>query len=234
MADADTKPKIPAYVSHKTFTKFISDLESTGLPNQIDKSIMQNMSGSGQSAMIGSLEFLKLIDSKGIPTKALHQLIDVAGEDRVITLRSVLEGAYPFLFTGGLDLKRATTKQMEEAFRNQGISGSTVIKCISFFLAAAKEAGVAVSPHIKTPPLVRTAPRRTATPAPQGERSDEGGDEDGADGDDESTLRLKLPLLGKRDVVLTLPADFNEDDWKFLKPIFESYMDQLLKQQLLK
>jgi hypothetical protein len=234
MAEPDSKPKIPAYISHKPFTKFINDLELVGLPNQIDKSMMQKMSGSGQSALLGSLEFLRLIDSKGIPTESFHQLIDAKGDSRKAILRSVIEGAYPFLFGGGLDLKRATTKQVEEAFRDQGISGSTVVKCIAFFLAAAKEAGIAVSPLVKTPTLARPAGRRTASSGAQDARSDDPADDDDGDVEDETTVRLKLPLLGKRDVVLLLPADFNDEDWTFLKPIFESYMDQLLKRQLLK
>jgi hypothetical protein len=231
MGDLDTKPKIPAYVSYKTFYNFLNGLRESGVPAQIDKSMMTAMSGSGQSAMIGSLEFLKLIDSNGQPAPELQQLVDSEENNRGAILRSVLEGSYPFLFGGTIDLKRATTKQVEEAFRSQGISGSTVVKCIAFFLAAAKTAGIQVSPHVKTPALVRNPVKRGGQGGlPDDRGADVDADEDD-DGDAGTTRRLKLPLLGKPDVTLIVPADFNADDWKFLKPIFELYMERMLKDQ---
>jgi len=227
MGEQEGKLKIPAYISYKTFCNFISGLRESGVPAQIDKSMMSAMSGSAQSAMLGSLEFLKLIDSKGKPAPELQQLVDSSDNDRGPLLRTVLEGSYHFLFLGTIDLKRATTKQVEEAFRSQGISGSTIVKCIAFFLAAAKDAGIQISSHVKTPPLIRS---------PGGKRSAQGSTEDRPELEDEqeeeltNTRRLKLPLLGKRDVVLIVPADFNAEDWKFLKPIFELYMDRMLKE----
>jgi hypothetical protein len=190
------------------------------------------MSGSVQSAVTSSLEFLALTDSKGIPSKELHQLVESEEKDRPAILRSVLINSYPFLFSGPLDLKRATTKQVEEAFRAQGVSGSTIVKCIAFFLAASKEAGVQVSPHVKTPTLVRTAVTRKQSSLASAAQPDEDEDADKGVGSEveipSGMQQIRLPLLNKDAVILALPTDFNSDDWKFLRPILEAYITRLV------
>lgn len=45
-----------------------------------------------------------------------------------------------------------TQQQLEEAFRDYGVSGSTVRKAISFFLKAAEYAELQTSPHFRVPP----------------------------------------------------------------------------------
>ncbi len=223
MIDETEKPMTPAYIPYKTFTRFINWLHGTHIPTQIDKSMMSKMSGGDQSAMISALKFLKLIDSDGKPSQQFIQLIESNEETKSSLLKTVLERAYPFIFEDSIDLKRATTKQIEEAFKGQGASGSTVVKCIAFFLAAAKAADLEISPFVKTPLPVRNASRRAATskgdtrPFPPIE------DEEFVAG----TQKLKLPLLGKPDVILIIPGDFSREDWAFLKPILEAYVTRL-------
>lgn len=226
MTESEAKRPTPAYVSYKTFTNFINSLKESGVPSQIDRSMMKGMSGSAQSAILGSLEYLKLISKDGIVLTKFHQLIDAEEKERAPVLREIVESSYPFLFSGSIDLKRATTKQVEDEFRKQGVSGSTVVKCMAFFLAAAKAALIEVSRHVKTPTVIR-APSNKRTSNANSDAPD-----DGDDTDDEipaGTQRLKLPLVGKQDVVVLLPGDFNAEDWAFLKPIFEAYIGKLLK-----
>ena len=45
------------------------------LPDQIDRAVLSNLSGSVQSSMIKTLEALALIDAAGKPTKALRDLL---------------------------------------------------------------------------------------------------------------------------------------------------------------
>ena len=227
MNHKDTKIKTPAYVAYKTFTNFINGLQENGTPSQINRSIMGGMSGSAQSAIIGSLEFLRLVTNTGEPTKELQQLVESKEDDRGPLLRPVLERSYHFLFSSAIDLKRATTKQVEEAFRSQGVTGSTVVKCIAFFLAAAKAAGIQISPYVKTPTLVRAATKRAATPASQASGVD---DQTGEYEPPPGMRPLKLPLVGKQDVVLLLPEDFSEEDWNFLKPILEAYITRMFNE----
>lgn len=227
MSENDRKTKTPAYAPFKSLMNFINSLKENGVPTQIDRSMMGGMSGSSQAALITSLEFLNLISDNGAPAKELQQLVDTEENKRGPLLSSVLERSYPFLFSGAIDLKRATTKQVEEAFRSQGASGSTVVKCMGFFLAAAKAAGITVSPHVKTP----TAPRPVKRPpAPGQPASEDDGEEDYAPA--VGSRSIKLPVVGKQgNVVLTFPDDFTPDDWKFLQPILQAYMDRMFNEE---
>ena len=229
MSENDTKAKTPAYAPYKSLMKFINGLKENNVPTQIDRSMMSGMSGSSQGALISSLEFLNLISDGGVPTKELHQLVDAEENKRGPLLASVLERSYQFLFSGAIDLKRATTKQVEDAFREQGVTGSTIVKCMGFFLAAAKAAGIAISPHVKTPPAPRSTVKRGAASSGQ-DNSDEEDEEDYTP--PEGSRSIKLPVVGKQgNVVLTFPDDFTPDDWKFLQPILQAYMDRMFNEQ---
>jgi hypothetical protein len=117
------------------------------------------MSGSGQSALIGALEFLKLIDAGGKPEPVLEELVKLEGAQYSAKLKELLLTSYGFLFTD-MDLKRATGSQVHEAFRKQNVQGSTAQKAIAFFLAAAKDAGIEVSRHVKPPSVVRSTTQK--------------------------------------------------------------------------
>lgn len=222
MEDQEAKRGSPAYATFKTFSNTINSLQESGAPSQIDRSVLKSMSGSDQSAVIASLKYLNLITESNAPTPALLQLIDAKEENRAVLWRDVVEKSYPFLFGASIDLKRATTKQIEEAFRGQGVSGSTVVKCIAFFLAAAKAGNISISPHVKTPAPVRsttTKPRTSNTSATSNGRDD---DDEGAP--PEGMKQIKIQLMSKPDVTITLPDSFDAADWRFLKPILEAYM----------
>lgn len=226
MAEETQKPSTPPYVPYKTFTNFISGLSDTGVPSQIDKSIMRSLSGSVQSALVSSLKYLNLIENDGTPADRLAQLVESKEKQRADILRSVLVDGYPFLFASGIDLKKATTKQIEQAFRDQGAGGSTVVKCIAFFLEAAKEASIQISPHVKTPPIQRSAaPKRASAnsaPIPNSELPIDATQTIPTD-----SVQLRLPVPGKDDVLLVFPKGFGKEDWDFLKPIFEAYLAKM-------
>ncbi|MGO9592855.1 MAG: DUF5343 domain-containing protein [Steroidobacteraceae bacterium] len=234
MSDNEPKKASPAYVAHKTFDNFINGLRENGIPSRIDRSAMSGMSGSGQSALKASLEYLGLINADEEPTDKLHQLVDAEEENRPAVLAEILREAYPYLIGGSIDLKRATTKQIEEAFRAQNISGSTVVKAIAFFLTAAKSAGIEISSYIKTPTLVRINPpkRSNGTEGKPVTSADDDGEP--ADVIPQGMRQIKLPLIGKQDVILALPEKFDSSDWKFLKPILEAYIQRMLDEEMLK
>ncbi len=79
---------------------------------------------------------------------------------------------------GGIDLKRATGSQVHEAFRKKNVQGSTAIKAIAFFLAAAKEAGIEVSKHVKPPGAIRSPTQRRAGQRGAGRLEEDGEEED--------------------------------------------------------
>jgi hypothetical protein len=61
---------------------------------------------------------------------------------------AMIKDGYPYL--AGIDLSKVTTQQLQEAFGQVG-SGDTVRKAITFFIPAAKDAGIKLSPYIKEP-----------------------------------------------------------------------------------
>jgi hypothetical protein len=153
---------IPPYLSFKTFQSFIESLR-VAIPSRIDRSVMSSMSGAVQAQLMSALRYLGLVSHNGITTDKLGRLVNSDGAERKKMMHELLMQAYPFLFHD-FDLQKATTRQIEEKFMDVGASGETVRKCFAFFVAAAKEAELPLSPHIKP---VRQ-PRRPNQRLPRG------------------------------------------------------------------
>jgi hypothetical protein len=105
------------------------------------------------------------MDDDYCPTAAVREL--TANRDaRRPLLRTLIEKRYQRLIA--LDLNRTSPRQLEEAMREYGLSGATHKKALSFFLQAARYAGIPMSPLLKA--RTRTAGfghrRAPATPAP--------------------------------------------------------------------
>jgi hypothetical protein len=165
MAKPDDKKPTPAYASHTTYLSLMETLRGDGheLPDQIDRgSVLRTMSGSAASAMIKTLEALGLVDGHRRPTTALRELLAYpqGSPQYKIQAKAVLQQAYPYLFSGDINLKTATTTQVQSAFREQGVTGSTVSKAIAFFLAAAKDADIEISKYVRTPPMAETTTKK--------------------------------------------------------------------------
>ncbi len=140
----------PPYIPYRTFRNWLDGLKA-GVPARIDRSVLGNMAGVVQSQLLATLRFLNLIDQDGIPEELLARLSKADGQDRQKLQADALKAAYPFMFAHGFNLQTATPKLIEEQFQKAGVSGDTVRKCVAFFLLAAKDAGLPISPHIKTP-----------------------------------------------------------------------------------
>ncbi len=168
MPTTDTDKVLPPYLSYKTFATFIEGLK-VGMPARIDRSVMKTLSGANQSWLMGALRYLKLISDDGIPTDRLRQLANSEGADRQKRLQEVARSAYAFLFRDGFHLQTVTPRQLDEAFGNAGPRGDTIRRCVTFFVALAKDAGLPLSPHIqKATRASRATPRRrriNGTPA---------------------------------------------------------------------
>jgi hypothetical protein len=157
------KVAVPPYLPYKTFRSFL-DKFKVGIPSRIDRGLMGNMSGTAQSRLVATLRYFDLISPNGIPNKdKLPLLVASEGAERQKVLRNILTTSYSFLFSGGFDIKNATARQLAEEFNNAGASGETTKKCITFFMAAAKDAGLEISPFFKTTRSGRTVPRPKRT-----------------------------------------------------------------------
>lgn len=170
----------PPYVAYRTFVNSINKLQERGVPGRIDSSVFAGQSGSGIAALLAAYKYLGLMEESGAPSETLKALVATDEGARGPLIRDLLESRYDFLGSPHMDLANATTSQVESAFRECNINGSTVTKAVSFFLSAAQDAGLAVSKHIKTPQPKRNgggvkAKRGKAAPPPkpaepQGER----------------------------------------------------------------
>jgi hypothetical protein len=229
MAEKLDKKVFPPYVSFKSFISFINSLRDSSLPTQIDRSMMRSMSGAQQSAMISGLRYFRLIDENDRPTALMKQVVEASDENQKDVLKPALETAYSFLFGDGeFDLDRATGQQLADKFREQGISGSTVIKSISFFLAAAKAVGIKYSTHIKPPQATRNGAKRSA----KRQETEVEAEEFGLEEEDlpEDKERFEIPIPGKASAVITIPKDLTTEDWEMLTTMFAAYVKRLQAQ----
>jgi hypothetical protein len=152
MADSKTtesKEQVPPYVAYKTLKNFLRSL-SQGLPSRIDKSVMTSLSGGTQTQLLQALKYLGLITSTGVPTEQLHALVKAEGTAYQAALRNALVTSYPFLKNETIYLAAATMHELTEQFEALA-GGDTVRKCVTFFIPAAKDAGIQLSPYIKEP-----------------------------------------------------------------------------------
>jgi hypothetical protein len=163
----ESAPKFqPPYMSWATFEGIIEGFTRTGIPDQIDRSVLSSRSGGDQSQFLRAASNFGLIDGEGIPTPRMESLVrdlDRRGE----ILKEILTESYPTVVTLGTG---ATQQQLEEAFRSFGIEGETVRKAIAFYINAAKQADIPLSRHFKaTRPgaggrrVRRSSPFRTKT-----------------------------------------------------------------------
>jgi len=230
MSEQETEKRaMPPYVTFKGFINFINMLRGHPLPHQIDRSLMTNLSGSGQSTLLACLRSLVLINPASEPTSAFEKLVAAEPESAEYkeALKGVLPNAYPFLVDGTLDIARATTRQLEEVFRAYGVSGSTINKAISFFIAAAKECGITVSSHI----TIRKAagPRKNGTPS-KTKSTKKNSDNDALPPpppplptvDPKGIFSFEVPIMGKPSAKVSLPEDMTRAEWTLIKTIIDA------------
>ncbi|MFF2048831.1 hypothetical protein ACFVUR_13370 [Stenotrophomonas bentonitica] len=224
-----TKGVSPAYGSFKTFVSFANSIRDGGhVPMQIDRTLMGSLSGSGKSETMTALKFLGLAagDKPVKPTVLFEQYVMAEDGERPAILRKILEDAYAFLLKAPeFDIERASTGQVADLFRQQGVAGSTVVKAISFFLSAAKEAGIKVSHNVK-PPKVGS----TGSKAKKEKRVDPIPDSVlappvlAAEKQPANTHRFEIPIPGKPSVSVIVPDAMDADDWEMLSQMFGIYV----------
>jgi len=228
MASTSDKVLTPPVISHLSFTVFLNSLRDAGtVPTRIDKTLMPKASGSQQSGMLAALRFLGLIDEIGKPKEQFKPLVLATDEARKPLLEAIVRDSYAFLFNDPeFDLHHASSGEMTQKFRNLGNSGSTLTKTIAFFLAAAKEYGIPVSPHVKAPPPPPPKNGGTAKKTAKGVEetirdsdSKTGDEDDGAD-----VERFEIPLPGKRSVKVIVPNSLDADDWEMLQNMISVYI----------
>ncbi|MBB3801301.1 hypothetical protein FHR47_001535 [Xanthomonas arboricola] len=227
----------PPYASYRSFGSLMNELrEHDVMPAAIDRSLLSRRSGSEQSALIATLKWFKLIDEVGVPTKLMEEYIAADEDGAKALLKDMVVTAYGQITDGTFNLRSATTSQLADQFRQYEIGGSTLAKSVTFFLSAAKDAGIVVSPHAKAPPIVggsnnkrRAKPvvAATAPPAdplaPPAHRP--------PPSLSEGMISIPIPIFGGRNGAITLPDSMTEKQWnsvvKMTQYILENYRETM-------
>jgi antitoxin component of MazEF toxin-antitoxin module len=148
--------KTPApYLPFRTFQTAIEALEH-GIPKKIDRTIWRSQSGLVQSQILMALRFLALVDDQDRPTQLLHSLVEEK-ETRAANYGTILSLSYSDVLAH--DLTKMTPKMIEDEMEQYSVTGDTKRKAVTFFLRAAKFAGLPMHPLLSS--MVRnTGPRK--------------------------------------------------------------------------
>lgn len=216
------KVETPPYTSYSTFFNFLKGLKETTIPSRIDKSVLAKLSGSAQSALIAALKWLSLIDDAGVPTSKLEALVHAEESKYPEILAAVLRDEYTFIADGTINLAKATSSQVEQKFREYGISGSTVIKCVAFFISAAKDAKIELGPHVKAPKASSSNGGSKRRMKKQASASEQDDSEHTSDTDTEGVpvempgfIKIPIPLHGMPDGAVFLPDGMSSAQWAY-------------------
>lgn len=151
MATTDSEsgkgPTAP-YISFQTLKTVSKDMKEHQVPSRIDRSVFRNLSGGVVGQLLPALKFLRLTDDEGTPTTDLKTLVEAYDTDKWSpTLGKILRTAYVPIIA--LNLETATPSQFDEVFRRT-YAGTDEVgrKSKTFFLTAAQEAGIKISPYI--------------------------------------------------------------------------------------
>jgi hypothetical protein len=165
--------RTPPYISFQTLLTFLSELKTNGLPPQIDKSVLRRFSGGVQNQLKMAIRSMGLVEGAK-PTPELAALVtafETPEFERLLADR--LRATYPYVFE--LDLMTATPTMFADSFKATGSKEDVLRKCRTFFLHAAKRAGIPLGQRLLTGSAPRPAAsgsrrrsRSTKSPAPNG------------------------------------------------------------------
>ncbi len=143
------------YLPFLTFQSALASLEH-GIPKKLDRTIWPSQSGLVQGQILMAFRFLGLVDDNDKPTDLLRDM--VAGKDnRPGFVTEMLNQAYTELIDH--DLTKMSPKMVEDEMERYHVTGETKRKAVTFFLRAAKFAGMPMHPLLST--MVRnTGPRK--------------------------------------------------------------------------
>lgn len=159
MAEPDSEAptlQLP-YLSFGSLKNFLDRLRTEGaVPGRIDRPFLGG-SGAYQSQMLQTLKYLGLVDGDLRTQDSLRQLALADDEARKQLFAALVHERYGSLLALGED---ATSSQLEEEIRKFGLTGDTVRKAASLYLAMAKHGEVSVSKWFKVTKTAGNGKRR--------------------------------------------------------------------------
>lgn len=137
----------PPYGSFRTFWSFIDTLAERPLPPQIDGSILDKKSGTDRIGILMALKKFELIAGEDQSvTPALDAVVRADKDQRREALAAILRRHYPKQLE--VSERNGTETMLNESFSTDfGLNGDTRRKAVTWFLHAAQEAGIKLSPH---------------------------------------------------------------------------------------
>jgi len=159
MKARDRGPR-PPYVTYATWVRVVEDVKERK-PTQLDGSYFHELGLSDSTGVTvrAALWFLGLVEGDNMPTENLLELAEAEGDDRKRLIRQIVEEAYEPI-VGQVDLEHATMGHLVDSFKRAGAEGNVGHKCVTFFLALAKDAGMTLSPSLLTKSRVGAPQRR--------------------------------------------------------------------------
>ncbi|MBC5825160.1 MAG: DUF5343 domain-containing protein [Candidatus Eremiobacteraeota bacterium] len=149
------------YVAYSTLNTAL-DMLKEGVPPTIDRSVFQGQSGSTQAQVMSAFKALNVINSESEPVQPLlSRLVDES--TRKATLKGILEDKYGDIIA--LHRANATEQTLNKRFADYGVSSPTMRKAKAFFLRAAEDVGIYLSPHVAK--KIRQATSKVATKRPR-------------------------------------------------------------------
>lgn len=202
---SEDKKEVAAYIPWKTLLTATEVLEQ-GLPKQLDPSAFPTFSGSIKSWTLSAFRFLGFTDGSGVVQPRLREWIDDK-DGRPDLMKAILLERYPAVIS--LAAENGTANQMKDAIAALGVSGTTLGRAISFFIGAAKFAGIPLPPTWEKTRFAITTKKRTAK---KGTARIEDGEEDDEDIDDDpdsaSGERKTISLMGGGTLTLVASVNF--------------------------
>ena len=109
---------------------------------------------------MAATKWLSLVDDNGYTKEMLTRLVASYGTDGWHDeFGVVISDAYSSVI-GDLDLDKTTSAMLAEKFRAFGAEGQVLQKCITFYLAAMRNVGWQISPHLSEKALRQRGERR--------------------------------------------------------------------------
>lgn len=150
--NANKRPPYPPFSQWQRLLDALhDDFRRRHLPSRIDNSYLKRLkvNPSAESNLQSALAFLGLVDGQRQPTETLVRLLSTEGLEARAVLREIVNSAYvPVL--DGLTPKSATPDHLSEKFKRGGSQDEVGRKGMTFFLGIAREAGIELSPQLRT------------------------------------------------------------------------------------
>lgn len=224
--------KLTPYIPFKTFQSFIDSLKkSKVIPPIVDTSLLQTMSGSMKTQILSTLKFLNLIDENNHVLESIKNLVGAYDTDAwPETLRPVIKKAYDHVMHD-VNWETGTSQQLSQTFKERAnVDGQMLDKSVRFFLSALDSCSYQYSPYFKKRKKPRKPTQRKKkkdqTPITKDEHDyGELGHSDDFEGYEGAKFRIPVP--GKKNVVIYLPEDIDQQDWEMVKIMLNAYVKRL-------